>query len=130
LSITFSTMERAIAWQTRPAAQARREGRGLAERVLHLLRQRLHHRGQEQARRDGVHADAVARQFAGDRQRHADHAGLRGRVGGLADLALEGGDRGGVDDHAALALGVGLALGHRHGGEADHVEGADQVDAD
>ncbi len=37
--------------------------------------------------------DEVAR----DRQRHADHAALRRRVGGLADLAVERGDRRGVD---------------------------------
>ena len=57
-------------------------------------------------------------------------AALRGRVGDLADLAVEGGDRGGVDAHAALAVVVGLVAEHRAGGEAQDVEGADQVDAD
>src|SRR5207237_961934 len=59
-----------------------------------------------------------------------DHAALRGRVGGLADLALERRDRGGVDDHAALAVVQRLGLAHRPRRDADHVEGADQVDLD
>ena len=37
-----------------------------------------------------------------------DDAALRRRVRGLADLAVERGDRRGVDDHAALAVVVGL----------------------
>ena len=64
------------------------------------------------------------------RQREADDAALRGGVGDLADLAVEGGDRGGVDADAALAVVVGLVVVHRRGGEAQHVEGADQVDLD
>ena len=58
-------------------------------------------------------ADADAREVARDRQRHADDAALGGRVGGLADLAVEGGDRRGVDDDAALAVGERLEPGHR-----------------
>src|SRR5829696_6083545 len=42
------------------------------------------------------------------RHRHPDHAALGRRVGDLADLAVVGGDRGGVDDHAALPAFVGL----------------------
>ena len=63
-------------------------------------------------------------------QRHADDAALGGRVGELADLPVVGGDRGGVDAHPALALVVGLVGQHRRGGQAEHVEGADQVHAD
>jgi hypothetical protein len=48
----------------------------------------------------------------------------------LPDLALEGGDRGGRHDHAALAVGEGLQRLHGGGGEPHHVETADQVDAD
>jgi hypothetical protein len=55
---------------------------------------------------------------------------LRGAVGELADLAVVGGDRGGVDAHPALALVVGLVAGHLRRGEAQRVERADQVDAD
>ncbi|MCY1534263.1 hypothetical protein D9M68_696270 [compost metagenome] len=72
----------------------------------------------------------MARQFAGDRQGHADHAVLRRRVGGLADLPVERRHRGGVDDHAALAAFVRLVAAHGLGGQAQHVEGADQVDVD
>ena len=58
-----------------------------------------------------------------------DDAALRRRVGGLADLAVEGGDRGGHHERAALAVGVGLVRGHRRGRQAQDVEGADQVHA-
>ena len=49
------------------------------------------------------------------------------RVGRLADLALEGRDRRGVDDYAPLAVGPGRIRRHRRGGEAKHVERADQI---
>ena len=49
-------------------------------------------------------ADARRREVARRGQGHADHATLRGAVGDLADLAVVGGDRGGVDAHAALAV--------------------------
>ena len=58
--------------------------------------------------RDRHHADAARRQVARGRQRHADDAALRRRVGDLADLPVEGGDRRGVDEDAALAVLVGL----------------------
>ena len=60
-------------------------------------------RGVEQPRRDGADPDADRGEVAGDRQRHADDAALRRRVRGLADLPVEGRDRGGVDDDAAVA---------------------------
>ena len=59
-------------------------------------------------------ADQLAREVAGDRQGHADHAALGRRVGGLADLAVERRDRRGVDDDAALLadrFGLGDPLG-------------------
>ena len=84
----------------------------------------------DQAGEDGVDPDADGREVAGDREGHADDAALGGGVRGLADLAVLGGDRGGVDDRAALAVLVGLVLRHRRGGDADAVEGADQVDLD
>ena len=67
-------------------------------------------------------------EVARGREREADDAALGGRVGDLADLAVVGGDRGGVDADAALALVVGVVAEHRGGREAQHVEGADQVD--
>src|SRR5207245_1408732 len=79
----------------------------------------------------GVHANAELRQVARGRDGHSVYAALGGRVRDLADLALEGGDRGGVDDHAALAVLVdGVGLGDRVGGQAHDVEGAEQVDGD
>ena len=68
-----------------------------------LLGQRGEQRRVEEARGDRQHADAAAGEVAGRRQRQPDDAALRGRVGDLADLAVEGGDRGGVDADAALA---------------------------
>ena len=68
------------------------------------------------------------REVARGRERQADHAALRRRVGGLPDLAVEGGDRRGHHDGAALAALVGLVRGHRRGRQPQHVEGADQVD--
>src|SRR6185312_4832505 len=56
-----------------------------------------------------------------------------GGVGGLADLAVEGGDGGGVDDDPAFGRARGL-VGHRIGrgdglgGQPDDVERADEVD--
>jgi hypothetical protein len=49
---------------------------------------------------------------------------------GLADLAVERGDRGSIDDHPACALGVRLERGHVGGCEPHQVERADQVDPD
>ena len=98
--------------------------------VARLLGQGREQRGVEEAGGDRDDADAARGQVARRRQRHADDAALRGRVGDLADLAVVGGDRGRVDADAALALLVGLVLAHRGGGEAEHVEGADQVDLD
>src|SRR5690606_2143430 len=97
-------------------AEARREGDGSGERLLHLFGHAVHHRGPEDAGGDGVDADAEARQFARHGQGHADHAGLGGRIGGLADLALVGGHAGGVDDRAALAVLAGRVVLHYRGG--------------
>ena len=44
-----------------------------------------------------IDADAEAAEVARHRERHPGDAGLGRGVGDLADLALEGGDRGGVD---------------------------------
>src|SRR5690606_7676819 len=111
-------------------AQTGRERHLLAERVLRFLRKSGQHRGAEDAGSDRHHADAGARQVSRYRQRHAHHAALGGRIGSLADLSVEGGDRGGVDDDAALATFKRLELFAAHGKQADHVECADQVDLD
>jgi hypothetical protein len=63
-----------------------------------------------------------------DRQGDAD-AGLRRRVCGLADLAVEGRNGVGVDDDAAVSV-VGIIRRQPLGGETDDVEGADKVDHD
>ena len=101
----------------------------LAQRGLRLLGKRAEQRRLEQTRRDGHHADELARQVAGDRQRHADHTALGCGVRGLTDLPLEGRDGCGVDDDAALTVDR-FVLGDALGGQPQHVEGADQVDLD
>jgi hypothetical protein len=72
-----------------------------------------HHRGFENAGGDGHDADAEARQFAGGGQSQAGDGAFGGRIGCLADLAIEGRNGGGIDDHAAFATFVGGALGNR-----------------
>src|SRR5690606_36894766 len=88
-------------------------------------------RGVDDAGGDGVHADAELGQVARGGHGHAVHATLGGRVGDLADLALERRHGGGVDDHAALAVLVDrVGLGDGVGGQTHDVEGAEQVDRD
>eukprot|EP01022_Parablepharisma_sp_SALTPOND_P035227 TRINITY_DN945_c0_g1_i1.p1 TRINITY_DN945_c0_g1~~TRINITY_DN945_c0_g1_i1.p1 ORF type:complete len:1221 (+),score=475.85 TRINITY_DN945_c0_g1_i1:429-4091(+) len=111
-------------------AQALGEGDGGGQRLLHFFGQLVEQRGQEQARSDGHHADAVLRQVARQRQCHGGDATLGGGIAGLPDLAIEGRHRGGGHDHAALAFGQWFGVGHAGGHQADHVEGADQVDVD
>ena len=109
-------------------AEALGEGDARAELLAGLLGQRGEQRRVEQAGGDRVDADPVLREVARGGQRHADDAALGGGVGDLADLAVVGGDRGGVHAHAALAVLGRLVGDHRGGGVAQHVERADQVD--
>ena len=97
------------------SGRPRRWGKGtcLAERDANRIGQGGEQRRLEDAGRDGHDADPQLREIARDRQRHADDAALRGRVGGLADLAVEGRDRGGIDDdtpRSPSAVGVFLAM--------------------
>src|SRR6266508_3236719 len=112
------------------AAEAGREGDLLAQRDARGLGQPRQHRCFENARRDRDDADAHFGQIARDGQSHADDAALGGRVGGLTDLAVEGGHRRRIDDHPALAFLIGLILGHVRRGQPDAVESADQIDLD
>ena len=67
----------------------------------------------------------------GDVLDHRDDAGLRGGIGGLADLAVLGGDGGGADEDAAPTIRrdrIERRQGHRRFG--DQAEGAGQVDRD
>lgn len=68
-------------------------------------------------------------EFPGGGEGEGGHPALGRGVGGLADLAVVGGDRGGGDEDAALAV-HGLGLGDALGGEPEDVEGADEVDSD
>jgi hypothetical protein len=106
-----------------------RDARG--QRRVHLGPQRRQHRRVNDARRDGVDPDAVARQVAGGGDRHPDDAALGSRVGDLPDLPFVRRDRRGVDDQPALAgLVDRVRPGDHLRGQAQHVEGPDQVDLD
>ena len=85
-------------------AEPRGERDAGAQRLAVLLGERRQKRRVEEARRDRVDADAAAGEVAGGRKGEADDAGLRRRVGGLADLPVEGGDRRRVDADAPLAV--------------------------
>ena len=83
----------------------------------------------EQARGDRQHPDAQRAEVARHGQAHAGDTGLGGGVGDLPDLALEGRDRRGVDDDAALVV-LRLVLGHVGGRQPADVEGGDEVEID
>ena len=111
-------------------AQAAGEGHTGGQGVLHFFGHAEQHGRAEDSRRDSHVADAVARQVARDGQGHADDAALAGGVCGLSHLAVVGGHAGGADEHTAFTRALGGVLGHCLGGQADHVEAADQVDGD
>jgi hypothetical protein len=116
--------------ELRRPAQARRERDRRGQRLLHGLGQLLHQRRLEQARRDRADADAVLREVARQRQRHAHEAGLAGRVGLLADLAVERGHRRRQHHHAAFAAFERRLRGDARRRQPNDVVGADEVDAD
>ena len=129
LSIRFSTI---CASQLRVLLGATKAwGVGDARAELHagLLRKRREQRRIEQAGGDRAHADRVLREVARGGECHPNDAALGCRVRDLADLTIVGRDRGRVEADPALAVRTaGLVGDHRAGGEAQHVEGADQVD--
>ena len=110
--------------------QPSRKGHLRPQRVLGGLRQAPQQGRVEQPWSDGHHPDTVLGELARDGERHADDPSLGSRVGRLADLAFERRDRGGVDDHPPLPLGVGVVLGHGLGRQANGIERADQIDVD
>ena len=110
-------------------AEPGREGDLAAEARLRLLRQALEHRRQEEARGDRDDADPRLGEVARHRQRHRGHRALRGGIGELADLPLEGGDRRRRHHHPALAVAVHRRRPrHARRGLRGEVEGADEVD--
>ena len=117
-------------------AEPRGKRHGGGQRRHRGLRQAFEERRLEQSRQDRVHAHAVAREVAGDRQRHADDAALGCGIGRLPDLPVLCGDGGRVDDEPALAVRVAVRRLHRvelhHRGRCvgDAVERSDEVDGD
>ena len=111
-------------------AQTLRIWHAIAKALFDLRRQPIDHWGVKHARRDRHHPDTRTGEFAGDRQGHRDHAALGRGIGRLPDLAVEGGDRGGVDNDATFVVLQWIDRAHVRRGQADRVEGADQVDAD
>src|SRR5213594_1654379 len=111
-------------------AEPLRERHLLGERRADRLRQRAEQGRLEDSGRDRHHANAQLGEVACDGQGHAHDAALGRRVRRLADLPVERGHRGGVDDHAALAVAARRVLRHVDGREPDAIEGADQVHGD
>src|SRR5574337_1460878 len=109
-------------------AQTGGERNHLPEGILHVGGHPQEHGRLHNPRGDGHDPDAMAGQFAGNRQGHGHHSALGGGIGGLAELAVEGRYGGGADDHSALAAGVGFVPAHDLGRQPDHVEAAHQVD--
>lgn len=77
----------------------------LVPAFLHLVGQLVGHLGHDEARGDGVGADAARAHLLGDRLGQADHAGLRGRIVTLARVAADTHHRRHVDDRTALLAG-------------------------
>ncbi len=130
LSIRFSTMCATSAAYSDGCPSRGGNGIDLPSDLAPPGRQSRQQRRVEEAGGDGAHADARGRQVAGRGQSQPDHAALRGAVGDLPDLAVVGGDGGGVDTHAALAVLERVVGQHGVGREAQDVEGPDQVDGD
>src|SRR5690606_1802056 len=103
-------------------AQPGGEGDAGGQGVLHLLRHAEDHGRAENAGGDGDAAYPRLGQIASDGQSHTDHACFRGGIRGLSDLSVIGGDRGGVDQNAALARGLGCVVAHGRCGQARHIE--------
>ncbi len=72
------------------ATEARRERYLLPQRHARGFGQGDEQRRVEDARRNRHHADALAGEVAGNRQRHADDAALRCRIRRLTDLPVVG----------------------------------------
>jgi hypothetical protein len=100
-----------------------------SERLLHGRWHVEQQRCPEEAGCYSDYTDSQGCQLSGGGHGERGDPTFRGGIGGLPDLALEGGNGGRVDDHPALAVGQWLEA--RHGGrhKAQHVEGADQIDA-
>ena len=70
----------------------------------------------ENPRSDGADANAGTREFARERQRHADDPAFGCRIRDLADLAFIGRDRGGRDDDAAQVAAAVETAAKNQGG--------------
>src|SRR5699024_8052765 len=90
--------------------------------ALGVLAQGVRVGGGDVPRGDGVDVDALVRPLVGERLGQARDGGLRGRVAGDVDAALEAEHRGRVDELAAAARGHGAAdraRGRERGPEVD-----------
>src|SRR4029078_1360515 len=109
-------------------AEPARERHLRRQRLLHPVGRPLQQWRVEDARQDGVDANGLAREIAGDGQRQSDDAGLRGGLGGLSDLAVFRGDRGSIDDRAPIAIRQNVECQHAGRALGDATKGADQID--
>jgi hypothetical protein len=108
-------------------AEPGRVGNLTGERFAGGGREAGEERRVEEAGGDRDDADRAVGKLAGDRQGQPGDARLGGGVGDLADLALVGGDRCGVDDDTACTLVNRFLACDGRGGQPQHVEHAGQV---
>ena len=92
------------------------------------MRSTIHQRRVENARQDGVDADAFAHQIARDGQGHADNAALGCGIGRLPHLAVLSRHRRGVDHRATFTIFHRLQCQHARCRLGDAAERANKVD--
>ena len=116
--------------ELRRAGKPLREGNSCCEGSPELVGNGCQHGRFDDAGCDADDADAVLRRSRAAGRVSPTMPPLRRGVGGLPDLSVEGRDARGVDDDAALAVGVRVGLGDRFTGDGQDGERADQVDLD
>ncbi|MNJ37217.1 hypothetical protein D3C77_320270 [compost metagenome] len=111
-------------------AQAWREWHAGRQRITYFLGHAGHHRRFKNTGGNGHHTNAKTCQLTGRWQRQAGDGTLGGSIGGLADLAVVGGNRGGVDNDPTLTFGARFTFGHGCSGQTQQIEAADQINVD
>lgn len=92
----------------------RRDSRADARQPLRVVQKRRVHLCLDVSRRNGVDRDALGRPLVGKRLCDLAHGSLGRRIGGHGEAALEGQQRGEIDDAAAAA-------GRGGNGEGEHL---------
>ena len=97
-----------MAAATSASVPMRPSGMRASKRILHVLRQRIGHRRNDETRRNRVHGDISRSDFDGQRARQADQAGLRGDVIRLPRIAR-------LRHHGSHVDDAAVPRAHHHG---------------